>query len=76
MAVSYNDWKDLVGKDGVSVIPAREHGAVEVEVWKYPPDRFSHDECADKISVYLSLKDSHDERVQSALDDLLRSFKW
>lgn len=76
VAVSYNDWKDLVGEDRVSVIPAHDRGAVEVEVWKYPPNRFSHDGCADKISVYLSLKDSHDERVQSALDDLLRSFKW
>ena len=76
VAVSYNDWKNLVGENRVSVIPAAERGAVEVEVWKYPPDRFSHDGCADKISVYLSLKDSHDERVQSALDDLLRSFKW
>ena len=76
VAISYNDWKNLVGENRVSVIPAAERGAVEVEVWKYPPDRFSHDGCADKISVYLSLKDSHDERVQSALDDLLRSFKW
>jgi DNA-binding MarR family transcriptional regulator len=76
VAVSYNDWKDMAEKDRVSVIPAPERGAVEVEIWKYPPDRFSHDGCADKISVYLSLKDSHDERVQSALDDLLRSFKW
>ena len=76
VAVSYNDWKDMAGKDRISVIPAPERGAVEIEVWKYPPDRFSHDRCADKISVYLSLKDSHDERVQSALDDLLRSFKW
>jgi len=76
VAVSHNDWKDLVGEGRVNVIPAQDRGGVEVEVWKYPPNHFSHDKCADKLSVYLSLKDSHDERVQSALDDLLRSFKW
>jgi hypothetical protein len=76
VAVSHNDWKNLVSADRVNVIPDRDRGAVEVEVWKYPPNRFAHDKCADKISVYLSLKDTHDERVQSALDDLLRSFKW
>ena len=76
VAVSYNDWKDLVREGRANVIPTHDRGAVEVEVWKYPPDRFSHDGCVDKISAYLSLKDSHDERVQSALDDLLRSVKW
>ncbi|MEI8012511.1 MAG: hypothetical protein WCI27_08570 [Candidatus Omnitrophota bacterium] len=76
VAVSYNDWKHLAQEHRGHIIPAPDRGAVEVEIWKYPPDRFSKDGCADKISVYLSLKDSHDERVQSALDDLLRSFKW
>lgn len=76
VAVSHNVWKDLIGGDRVNVIPNRDRGAVEVEVWKYLPNLFAHDGCADKISVYLSLKDSHDERVQSALDDLLRSLKW
>ena len=76
VAVSNNDWKNLAQEYRAHIIPAPDRGAVEVEIWKYPPDRFSKDGCADKISVYLSLKDSHDERVQSALDDLLRSFKW
>ncbi|MBF0594689.1 MAG: hypothetical protein HQL22_06955 [Candidatus Omnitrophica bacterium] len=76
VAVSQDDWKYLAEEYRRNIIPAPDRGAVEVEIWKYAPDRFSQDGYADKISVYLSLKNNHDERVQSALEELLRGFKW
>jgi hypothetical protein len=47
-----------------------------IELWSYPPGRFGRKGLADPLSVYLSLKEDEDERVQSALKDLLKGMKW
>ena len=45
---------------------------VHIEVWNYAPSLFAHDGWVDKISLYLSLKDSNDERVQHELTQMLQ----
>ena len=40
---------------------------VHIEVWNYAPSLFAHDGWVDKISLYLSLKDNNDERIQHEL---------
>jgi hypothetical protein len=47
-----------------------------VEVWSYSPLRYARHKIADPLSVFLSLRDSQDERTQQALDQLLRREKW
>jgi DNA-binding transcriptional regulator YhcF (GntR family) len=47
-----------------------------VEVWSYPPLKYARDKVADPLSVFLSLRDSHDERTRQALDELLKREKW
>ena len=47
-----------------------------IELWSYPPSRFGRKGVADPLSVYLSLKEDGDERVQAALKDLLKGMKW
>lgn len=56
-------------------------GEFALEVWKYNPVDLvgvSENECAivDPISLYLSLKDSQDERIQMALKQILETFIW
>ena len=46
------------------------------EVWKYAPDTVAKDGCVDRLSLYLSLEDSPDERVQSGLEQLLEEMEW
>ena len=57
-------------------LAAPEPGAFEIELWKYAPAHFAQDGTVDRLSLYLSLKDSADERVQSALDVLLGEMEW
>ena len=57
-------------------IAAPEPGTFEIELWKYAPALFAQDGTVDRLSLYLSLKDSADERVQSALDVLLGEMEW
>lgn len=45
---------------------------VAVEMWRYDPKRLSNNKEVDELSLALSLKDNEDERVQDAVDKMLR----
>ena len=44
---------------------------IEIELWAYNPKQFSSDNCADILSVALSLQNTLDERIESAIEKLL-----
>ncbi|VFB15706.1 Uncharacterised protein [Urinicoccus massiliensis] len=43
---------------------------VKLELWAYKPKQFSKDKNADDLSLILSFKDTHDERIHQAIDEL------
>lgn len=45
---------------------------VRLELWTYDPKQFSADQIADAISVGLSLMENKDERIEEAVETLLR----
>jgi DNA-binding transcriptional ArsR family regulator len=56
-------------------------GRFAIEVWKYNPvtllDEFPVDNAVvDPLSLYLSLKDNHDERVEMGLDQIIEKMIW
>jgi hypothetical protein len=53
-----------------------EQATAQIEVWSYPPARLSHSELVDPLSLYLSLRDSQDERIQQQLEHLIAEVKW
>ncbi len=53
-----------------------EHATARIEVWAYPPERLGDDRMVDPLSLYLSLRDSADERVQQQLGRLIEEVKW
>ena len=67
VAISMEDFKmvEKYSKEDVSM-------PVHIEVWNYAPSLFAHDGWVDKISLYLSLKDNNDERVQHELTQMLQ----
>jgi hypothetical protein len=55
----YSDWDDFDFK-------------YKIEIWKYSPTMGSwQDEYVDKLSLYLSLKDDNDPRVENELETLI-----
>lgn len=44
--------------------------SVKLELWAYDPNLFAKDAYADDISVILSFKDTKDERIKVAINDL------
>lgn len=57
-------------------LEAREEDEVNIEVWIYEPKVLVDGPVVDRLSLYLSLRDDPDERVQGALEDLLQGLPW
>lgn len=74
-ACSRDSWKGW--KNRVQVLPHPDDDADEVQIWSYPPTlekdavQASTTAEVDLLSLYLSLRDVDDPRVQSALDELM-----
>ncbi|WP_422484770.1 MarR family transcriptional regulator [Gudongella sp. DL1XJH-153] len=49
---------------------------VELELWDYDPGLFSNNHHVDLLSLYASLKEETDERVEQALEEVLRGEPW
>ena len=51
-----------------------------IEVWKYDPETLtqsqSEENCVDPLSLYLSLRDNRNERIEMALDQILKENIW
>ncbi len=54
----------------------REANEQQIEVWSYDPRTLSGGPVVDRLSLYLSLRDDPDERVQQALEELLEGVAW
>ena len=54
----------------------KEFGNHIVEVWKYDPRLLAEDGKVDVLSLYLSLRDTEDERVHKEVNQLIKERKW
>ncbi|MDO9557519.1 MAG: helix-turn-helix domain-containing protein [Coriobacteriia bacterium] len=68
--------KGLLDARGVQELPTVDEADLEVEVWSYKPGTLSEGPAVDRLSLYLSLRDDTDERVHSALDEMMRGVTW
>ena len=68
-------WK-RAQKTGVrrELVPAA--GAVQWQIWSYPPSLLDDSQVVDPLSLTLSLKGDPDDRVRQALDELPDQFPW
>ncbi len=57
-----------------------QEGAYCLEIWKYDPgiliERTTKEQTVDRLSLYLSMRNSNDERIEMALDKLLKAVIW
>lgn len=68
-ALGRDNWKHIA--DVVEQIPVEDEATCRVQLWRYDPALFSTAGSVDPFSLYLCLKDEMDERVQSALEELM-----
>jgi hypothetical protein len=74
-ALSLAGWK-LAMKSGREAFPEPLPNTDEWEIWTYEPALDPESETVDPLSLTLSLRDSSDEDVQRALDELKEWFPW
>ena len=53
-----------------------DNATAQVEIWSYDPNLLGDSKLVDHLSLYLSIADSPDERVQQQLKILLGQVKW
>lgn len=71
-AVSLESWKSIRKSKHTQIVPNADGADIELEVWSYDPGLFSSEGKVDKFSLYLSLNELGDERVEAALENLLK----
>ena len=49
---------------------------IELELWRYDPNLFSDGPYVDLLSLYASMKEDTDERIENALKEALREEPW
>lgn len=73
-ALGRDDWKLL--DEQMERIPIEDDGTCRVQIWRYDPGMFATQGRVDCFSLYLSLMDEHDDRVQLALDEMMEEVAW
>lgn len=72
----------VIGKDAFRISKPqlgkldKKYGFHKLEVWYYDPAILSKGNEIDKLSLYLSLKNHEDERVQGALQNVINEIVW
>jgi len=79
-AIEKTDFQNLVKRNTFKNVN-KDEGKICLEVWKYSPGRIWGDlirfqNSVDPLSLYISLQDSADERVEMALEQIIREFQW
>jgi len=61
---------------GIFFEPREIADGVAVQVWRYTPAMHAKEKGVDSLSLWLSLQDNRDDRIQMALDDIEEKFLW
>ena len=77
-AVTSDQWNPLQSSAAIHIIPeiSKDSAHVEFELWHYDPALLADKPIVDSLSLALSLSDATDERLQMAVDELLRGVSW
>lgn len=70
------DWKDIKRKYPHDIISYPDEARCKLEVWSYSPGLFANGKIVDPFSLYLSIKDIKDERVESAMEKMMEGIEW
>ncbi|PKO58973.1 MAG: hypothetical protein CVU24_16245 [Betaproteobacteria bacterium HGW-Betaproteobacteria-18] len=76
VALHRSNATSLLAARGVQQLPTVDEAELEVEAWSYDPALLSDGLAVDRLSLYLCLREDADERVHSALDEMMRGVTW
>jgi hypothetical protein len=76
-AISVEQWK-IWKQEGVEECPSADDALFDLEIWYYNPDLFlsAKSHVVDPFSLCLSLASNVDERIKSALSEMMEKITW
>jgi len=69
-------YQDLLKRGEIHKTSQRDVANAYIEAWSYDPSLLTEKGRVDALSLYLTLRDSPDERVQQQLETLLEAVPW
>lgn len=63
-------------KAGIFFEPRQIADGIAVQVWRYEPGMQAKEKTVDPLSLWLSLRNNRDDRIQMALDEIEEKFLW
>jgi hypothetical protein len=75
-AVWKRRYKNVIKENRLTEIESEEEADLVLEEWYYDPRKLSDTDVVDPLSLYLSLNDDPDERIQIALEEILEKIPW
>lgn len=60
----------------VPIIPTVDKGTCRVQLWRYAPDITAQHGRVDPLSLFLSLREHPDERIQQSLETIMEQMPW
>ncbi|HBA85174.1 MAG TPA: hypothetical protein DCZ95_13885 [Verrucomicrobia bacterium] len=75
-AIHGQEFSEKVRKGYFELRPYQDSDCVMIERWQYDPAPLAIGRRVDSLSLYLSLRDNPDERIQGALKELLETIRW
>lgn len=76
VAMSASQYARALIEGRLKEVRYQDDDTIMVERWRYRPEILSDGPTVDRLSLYLSVREEHDERVQSALKELLDGVRW
>jgi DNA-binding transcriptional regulator YhcF (GntR family) len=76
LAISAKEWSGQKELLHLRELPRGDEQALCVELWRYNPRLVKDSPYVDELSLWLSIRDSDDERVEMAADELLGAIQW
>ena len=76
IAVPAAAWRPIRNQLAHGQLGGTDQPLVEVQAWVYSPGAIVDGPVVDRLSLFLSLKGTTDERVEAALGELLAGMKW
>lgn len=77
-AMTRAQWNRIKQDHFIEVVPleSKQSATLEVELWRYDPGLLAEPPWVDPLSLALSLAHIQDERVQIAIEELLKGVPW
>lgn len=75
-ALAHKEYRARIESGDIVECSEPDEATAALECWTYAPTKLSRGDCVDRLSLYLSLRNAADERVQKGLGTLLKGVPW